>query len=76
MVGLYLANTQMEFNTDLIVLSGGVMKSSDLFIEKLQRKANNLIERFPLKPVKLALAHFDQDAGLMGGVSVALAIKD
>ncbi len=76
MVGLFIANTQMEFNTDVIVLSGGVMKSSDLFLEKLQRKANNLIERFPLKPVKLELAHFDQDAGLMGGVSVALAIED
>ena len=76
MVGLFIANTQMEFNTDVIVLSGGVMKSSDLFLEKLQRKANNLIERFPLKPVKLELAQFDQDAGLMGGVSVALAIED
>ena len=76
MVGLFIANTQMEFNTDVIVLSGGVMKSSDLFLEKLQRKANNLIERFPLKPVRLELAQFDQDAGLMGGVSVALAIED
>ena len=58
------------------VLSGGVMKSSDLFMDKLELKANNFIERFPLKPVRLELAHFDQDAGLMGGVSVALAIED
>ena len=45
-------------------------------IDKLELKANKFIERFPLKPVKFALAEFDQDAGLMGGVSVALAIAD
>ena len=76
MLALFIANTQMEFNTDKIVLSGGVMKSADLFIDKLELKANKLIERFPLKPIKFALAEFDQDAGLMGGVSVALAIED
>ena len=65
----------MEYNTDKIVLSGGVMKSSDLFIDDLEIKANALIERFPLKPVKIVLAQFDQDAGLMGGVSVALHIR-
>ena len=74
-VSLYLANLQMEYNTDKIVLSGGVMKSSDLFIDDLEIKSNALIERFPLKPVKIVLAQFDQDAGLMGGVSVALHIR-
>lgn len=74
-VALYLANIQMEFNTDKIVLSGGVMKSSDLFFEDLKARSNKLIERFPLKPINLVLAQFDQDAGLMGAVSVALHIK-
>lgn len=74
-VALYLANVQMEFNTDKIVLSGGVMKSSDLFLEDLKEMSNALITKFPLKPINLVLAQFDQDAGLMGGVSVALHIK-
>lgn len=74
-VSLYIANLQMEYNTDKICLSGGVMKSSNLFIEGLEKKSNELISRFPLKPVKIVLAQFDQDAGLMGGVSVALHIK-
>lgn len=74
-VSTYIANLQMEYNTDKIVLSGGVMKSSKLFFNKLEDKANKLIEKFPMKPIKLVLAHFDQDAGLMGGVSVALHIK-
>ena len=74
-VSIYIANLQMEYNTDKICLSGGVMKSSHLFFDKLQERTNKLIERFPLKPIKLVLAHFDQDAGLMGGVSVAFHIK-
>lgn len=74
-VSLYIANLQMEYNTDKICLSGGVMKSSRLFLEALEKKANELISRFPLKPIKIVLAQFDQDAGLMGGVSVALHIK-
>lgn len=74
-ISMYLANCQMEFNTDKIVLSGGVMKSSSLFIDELSKRSNKLIERFPLKPINIVLAHFDQDAGLLGGVSVALAIK-
>ena len=64
-----------KYNTDKICLSGGVMKSSRLFLEALEKKSNELISRFPLKPIKIVLAQFDQDAGLMGGVSVALHIK-
>lgn len=74
-VALFLANTQMEFNLDKIVLSGGVMKSSKYFFQELEERANKIIETFPLKKIKLVLAKFDQDAGLMGGVSVAFAIK-
>ena len=74
-VSLYIANLQMEYNTDKVCLSGGVMKSSRLFLEDLEKKSNELISRFPLKPIKIVLAQFDQDAGLMGGVSVALHIK-
>ncbi len=74
-VSLFLANTQMEFNLDKIVLSGGVMKSSKYFFQELEDKANDIIKSFPLKKIKLVLAEFDQDAGLMGGVSVAFAIK-
>ena len=74
-VSLYIANLQMDYNTDKVCLSGGVMKSSRLFLEALEKKSNELISRFPLKPIKIVLAQFDQDAGLMGGVSVALHIK-
>ena len=51
------------------------MKSSKYFFEDLEKRANDIIATFPLKRIKLVLAKFDQDAGLMGGVSVAFAIQ-
>ena len=70
-VAILIANLQMLFDVDVFVLSGGVMKSSDLFIDDLSPLANNMIKQFPLKPIKIVLAKFDQDAGLMGGACVA-----
>ena len=65
-------NIQLDYNTDCIILSGGVMKSIDLFFDDLNRKTNELIARYPLNKVKFVFAHFDQDAGLMGGAAVGL----
>ena len=70
-VAILIANLQMLFDVDVFVLSGGVMKSSDLFIDDLPQMANDMILKFPLKPIKIVLAKFDQDAGLMGGACVA-----
>ena len=70
-VAILIANLQMLFDVDVFVLSGGVMKSSDLFSDDLPQLANDMIIKFPLKPIKIVLAKFDQDAGLMGGACVA-----
>lgn len=75
MVAVFIANTQMEFNVDKFCLSGGVMKSSKYFIKVLEEKANKIIKNYPLKEIKIVLAEMDQDAGLFGGVAVALKIK-
>jgi glucokinase len=72
-VALVISNLQLSYNTDKFVLSGGVMKSSDLFISDLTLKANQMIKGYPLKPINIVLAKMDQDAGLFGGVAVALA---
>ena len=65
-------NLQLDYNTDCIVLSGGVMKSIDLFFNELKEKTNALVKKYPLKEVNFVFASFDQDAGLFGGVSLAL----
>lgn len=65
-------NLQLDYNTDCIILSGGVMKSKDLFINKLIEKTNKLVDKFPLNKVNFVFAKFDQDAGLIGGATVGL----
>lgn len=69
-----IVSNHFNFNSDLYVLSGGVMKSSHLFYDDLLVKCNKLIEGFPLKEIKFVSAHFDQDAGLIGGATVALTL--
>lgn len=48
-----------------LILTGGVMKSSDLFLPRLQ-------QTFP--KLKIAFAQFGQDAGLMGAANVAFSL--
>ncbi len=74
-IAIFIANTQMEFNVDKFCLSGGVMNSSVYFLKDIESKANDIVKNYPLKPVKIVLAKMDQDAGLFGGVAVALKIK-
>lgn len=67
-----IANIQLNYNPDVIVLSGGVMKSATIFQDDLLAVANAFIAPFPVKKIKFVQAKFDQDAGLMGGASLAL----
>lgn len=75
-LGLLLANIQLEFNTDKIVLAGGVMKSSDVFLDDLFHVTSAFTANYPLKPVRFVLAKFDQDSGLVGAATVGFSIKD
>lgn len=71
-----LANIQLNYNPDLIVLSGGVMKSAGVFQDDLVTIANAFIAPFPVKKVRVSQAKFDQDAGLMGGAGLALRLLE
>ena len=75
-LGQYIANLQICYNVQRVILSGGVMKSSDLFYDKLVAKTKEYLSPFPLRQIEFCLAKFDQDAGLMGGAAVAFNIKD
>jgi len=48
------------------------MKSATIFQDDLLAVANAFIAPFPVKKIKFVQAKFDQDAGLMGGASLAL----
>lgn len=71
-ISQFLANIQLLYNCDTIILSGGVMKSSHLFINDLISISNEYLKPFPVKKVNIKLAQFDQNAGLIGGACVAL----
>jgi glucokinase len=72
--GSYIANMQLLFNSDVMILSGGVMKSKAVFWEDLKSVANAFVAPFPVRKLNLADAAFEQDTGLMGGCAVAMAM--
>lgn len=69
-LAIFISNLHLLFNTDTIVLSGGMMKSLHLYVSLLDTKINELLKKYPLKKVNLVCAEHDQDAGLIGGASV------
>lgn len=74
-LGMYFGNLQRIFSVDRYVLSGGVMKSKDVFFEDLTKIANGFVHPYPLKPVVFVEAKFGQDAGLMGGASLGFSLE-
>lgn len=72
-LSVMIANIQLTYDPDVIVLSGGTMKSADLFEEDLHKIASAFLAPFPVKNLRFVQAKFDQDAGLMGGAGLALA---
>ncbi len=70
-LALWFANLQLLFNAESYAVSGGVMKSKDLFFEDLAKRANAYIANWNFKPIVLNYAAFTQDVGLAGGAALA-----
>ncbi len=68
----FIANMQLNYNSDVYVLSGGVLKSKEVFLEDLEKVSNAFIANYPCKKIKFVLAKFDQDCGLISGASLVL----
>jgi glucokinase len=62
LMSAFINNIQTLFEPDIISITGGVMKSKDLFFDQL-------VHRVPSS--KLVKAEFGDDAGLMGAASYA-----
>lgn len=67
-----IANMQLNYNSDVIVISGGVLLSKDVFLEDLEKVTNTFITSYPCKMVKFVEAKFNQDTGLISGASLVL----
>ena len=71
-LSLFFSNLQLLFNVQRYSVSGGVMKSRELFLNDLEKISNASISSFKLNPIKIVVPQFDQDIGVMGASSLVL----
>ncbi|HXK02145.1 MAG TPA: ROK family protein [Verrucomicrobiae bacterium] len=65
-LGLGLANLITMFTPDTIVLGGGVMKSADLFMDRIQEVIREVCTQVPAEKTAIRLASLGPDTGLAG----------
>ena len=71
-LGIGLGNIVNIFNTEMIILGGGVMKASDLFLDEAIKSMEYTALDGPLEIVTVKEAELGSDIGLMGAVAVAM----
>ena len=69
-IGLALVNLIHIFNTELIVLGGGVMKAGDLVLKPIRQTVDKYALPSMRKDVRIVLSELGDDAGLLGGVAL------
>ena len=69
-LGLGLANVVTMFAPDTIVLSGGVIKSADLFLEGIHKTIRESCRFVPFERTEITLASLGEDANLIGAARV------
>lgn len=69
-LGLGLANLINLFTPDAIVLSGSVMKSADLFLERIRALIRSGCRFVPAEKAELTLASLGDDTNLIGAARV------
>ncbi len=70
-LGLWFANLQLMFDVEQIALSGGVMKSKDVFVTDIERIANAAIATWRLNKIVLKEAKYGQDVGIAAAGALA-----
>jgi len=69
-LGLGLANLINLFTPDAIVLSGSVMKSADLFLDRIRALIRTGCRFVPAEKTQLTLASLGDDTNLIGAARV------
>jgi glucokinase len=65
-IGLGLANLVTILTPDAIALGGGVMKSADLFLDRIREVIRKICTQVPAEKTLVTLASLGPDAGLAG----------
>jgi predicted NBD/HSP70 family sugar kinase len=71
-LGIWFGNLQLLFDCEQYAVSGGVMKSRDVFLDDLTRIANASVACWNLHPIVLKDAQFKQDVGIAAAGCLAL----
>jgi len=69
-LGVGLGNIVSLFTPDAIVLGGGVMKSADLFLERIRQVIRENCRLVPFERVEISLASLGPDVALIGAAQV------
>jgi glucokinase len=69
-LGIGLANLVTLFVPEAIVLGGSVMKSADLFLERIHQVIRQNCGLVPYEKVEISLASLGADVGLIGAAEV------
>lgn len=70
-LGLWFANMQLLFDVEQFAVSGGVMKSKDVFLNDVERVANAAIATWRLNKIVLKEAEYGQDVGIAAAGALA-----
>jgi glucokinase len=71
-LGLGLANLVTLFTPDVICLGGGVMRSSDLFLDHIRTMVQSLCTQVPVEYTTITLSSLGTDIGLLGAAQAWL----
>lgn len=71
-LGLGLANLVTLFVPDVICLGGGVMRSSDLFLDDVRTAVRALCTQVPVEDTTITLSSLGYDTGLLGAAQAWL----
>ncbi len=74
-LGIGLSNVITILAPDMIVMGGGVMRSWDLFADKVKETIANTVSHVPYEQVAIVPAALGQDAGLIGAAKALLDRK-
>lgn len=71
-LGLGIANLISLFTPELILLSGSVLQSADLFLPEIQKIIHHNCGLVPASKVELAVASLGRDAPLIGAAAILM----
>lgn len=76
LLGLGVANLISLFDPEVVVLTGGLTKASDLFFDELQATALSRCQPLIAREVKIVISRLQSKANLLGAARLALGSED